>query len=160
MFHTEHGEMKKQVEELLQMGFTRPTKSPWLSPVLFTSKNDETLRFCVDCRAVNRFKVRKIYPIPRIDMQMDRIGGVQYFSTIDIRSGYYQMRISEDDIPKTAWSTKYDHYEYAVLPFGLPMHPAAFMSIMNDVFIDFTNSFVMTYLDDILVCSNYWGEHL
>ena len=160
MSHTELDEIKKQVEKLLHMSFVRPSKSPWASPVLFASKKDGSLRFCVDYRALNRFTVKNSYPLPRIDMLMDQIGGAKYFSTIDLRSGYHQMRISEENIPKTAFSTRYGHYEYTVVPFGLTNAPAAFMSITNDVFRDYTDSFVMVYLDDILIYSNSWSEHL
>ena len=91
---------------------------------------------------------------------MDQIGGAQYFSTIALRSVYHQMRISEEDIPKTAFSTRYGRYEYMVIPFGITNAPAAFMSIMNDVFRDYIDSFAIVYLDDILVYGNSWGEHL
>ncbi len=160
MSHTELAKIKKQVEYLIKMGFVRPSKSPSASPVLFVSNKDGSLRFCVDYRAPNRFTVKNSYPLPRIDTLMDRIGSAQYFSTIDLRSGYDKMRIAEKDISKTAFSTRYGHYEYTVVPFRLTNAPAAFMSIMNDVFKDYNDSFLIVYLDDILVYSNSWDEHI
>ena len=160
MSHSELEETKKQVEKLIDMGFVRPSKSPWASPVLFVSKKDGTLRFCVDYRALNKFTVKNSYPLPRIDGLMDQLGDAQFFSTIDLRSGYHQVRIAESDIPKTAFSTRYGHYEYTVVPFGLTNAPAEFMSIMNDVFQEYTDKFVMVYLDDILIYSNTWKEHI
>lgn len=160
MSHTEIEETKRQVEHLLDMGFIRPSKSPWASPVLFASKKDGGLRFCVDYRALNRFTVKNSYPLPRIDNIMDQVGSAKYFSTIDLRSGYHQMRVAPEDIPKTAFNTRYGHYEYTVVPFGLTNAPAAFMNIMNDVFSDFVDKFVMVYLDDILIFSDSWEEHV
>ncbi len=153
-------EIKKQVEKLIDMGFVRPSKSPWASPVLFASKKDGSLRFCVDYRALNKFTIKNSYPLPRIDSLMDQICTAKYFSTIDLRSGYHQMRIAEEDIPKTAFSTRYGHYEYTVVPFGLTNAPAAFMSIMNNIFHDYADKFVTVYLDDILVYRNSWEEHI
>ncbi len=160
MSHTELAEIKKQLEYLIEMGFVRPSKSPWASPVLFASKKNGSLRFCVDYRALNKFTVKNYYSLPRINMLIDQICDAQYFSTIDLRSGYHQMRIAEKDIPKTAFSTRYSHYEYTVVPFGLTNAPAAFMSFMSEVFKDYTNSFVMVYLDDMLIYSNSRNEHI
>ena len=160
MSATELEETKNQVDKLLELGFVKPSTSPWASPVLFASKKDGGLRFCVDYRAVNKMTNKNSYPIPRIDGIIDQIGTAQYFSLIDLRSGYHQMKIADGDTPKTAFNTRYGHYEYTVVPFGLCNAPAAFMSIMNDVFRDFTDKFVICYLDDILIYSHTWEEHL
>ena len=160
MSHTELAEIRKQVEYWIHMGFVRPSKSPWASLVLFASKKDGTLRFCVDYRALNRFTVKNSYPLPRIDMLMDQIGCAQYFTIIELRSGHHQMRIAEEDIPKTAFSTRYGYYEYTVVPFGLTNAPGAFMGLMNDVLKDYADLFVMVHLDDILVYSNSWKEQI
>ncbi len=134
MSRTELAEIKKQVEHLIKMGFVRRSKSLWASPALFVSKKDGSLIFSVDYRGLNRFTVKNSYPLPRIDTLMDHIGSAQYFSEIDLGKEYHQVRIAEKDILKTAFSTKYGHYEYTVVPFGLTNAPAAFMSVMNDVF--------------------------
>ena len=160
MSRTELEETRKQVEKLIDLGFVRPSKSPWASPVLFASKKDGGLRFCIDYRALNRFTVKNSYPLPRIDGLMDQVGNAQYFTTIDLRSGYHQMRIAEEDVPKTAFSTRYGHYEYTVVPFGLTNAPAEFMSLMNKIFKEYTDKFVLVYLDDILVYSKTWEDHI
>ncbi len=157
---TELEETKRQVAKLLEQGFVRPSTSPWASPVLFASKKDGGLRFCVDYRAVNKMTTKNSYPLPRIDGILDEIGQAKFFSVIDLRSGYHQIRIAEEDIPKTAFNTRYGHYEYTVVPFGLSNAPASFMAVMNDVFRDYTSKFVCCYLDDILVYSNSWKDHL
>ena len=160
MSHAELQETKAQVDKLIEQGFVRPSVSPWGSPVLFASKKDGSLRFCVDYRALNRLTVKNSYPLPRIDGLLDQVGEAKFFSTIDLRSGYHQMRIAEEDIPKTAFNTRHGHFEYLVVPFGLSNAPAAFMSMMNKVFHDYNDQFVMVYLDDILVYSNSWDEHM
>ena len=160
MSHSELAEIKKQIVQFIQMGFVLLSKSLWASPVLFVSNKEGILGFCLDYRALNRFPIKNSYPLPRMDTLMDRIAWSQYFSTIDLRSGYPQIRISEKDIPKTAFSTRYGHYEYTVVPFGLTNAPAAFMGVMNDVFKDYTDSFIMVYLDDIVVYRNSWNEHV
>ena len=157
---TELEETKKQVAKLIEQEFVRPSTSPWAAPVLFASKKDGGLRFCVDYRALNKMTTKNSYPLPRVDGILDEIGQAQFFSVVDLRSGYHQMRIAEEDIPKTAFNTRYGHYEYTVVPFGLTNAPAAFMTIMNDVFQDYTGKFVSCYLDDILIYSNSWKDHL
>ena len=153
-------ETKTQVEKLMKQGFVRPSTSPWAAPVLFASKKDGGLRFCVDYRAINKMTNKNSYPLPRVDGLLDEVGQAQYFSVIDLRSGYHQIRIAEEDIPKTAFNTRHGHYEYTVVPFGLTNAPAAFMTIMNDVFQDYIDKFVCCYLDDILVYSETWEQHV
>ena len=157
---TELEETKTQVEKLMKQGFVRPSTSPWAAPVLFASKKDGGLRFCVDYRAINKMTNKNSYPLPRVDGLLDEVGQAQYFSVIDLRSGYHQIRIAEEDIPKTAFNTRYGHYEYTVVPFGLTNAPAAFMTIMNDVFQDYVDKFVCCYLDDILIYSESWEQHM
>lgn len=160
MSPSELQETKEQVNKLLDQGFVRPSISPWASPVLFASKKDGGLRFCVDYRALNKMTIKNGYPLPRIDGIFDQLSNAQYFSVIDLRSGYHQMRIAENDIPKTAFNTRYGHYEFTVVPFGLSNAPAAFMSLMDSIFKDYTDKFIIAYLDDILVYSDTWEEHL
>src|SRR5690606_23457138 len=116
---TEMDELKRQLDDLLQHGFIRPSKSPYGAPVLFVRKKEGDLRMCVDYRALNKQTIKNTYPLPRIDELLDRLHGAQVFSKIDLRSGYHQIRIHEGDVHKTAFRTRYGLYEFLVLPFGL-----------------------------------------
>ena len=127
-------ELKKQLEELLRRKLIRPSTSPWGAPVLFVKKKDGSLRLCVDYRRLNRVTIKNKYPLPRIDDLFDQLKGARYFSKIDLRSGYHQMRVREEDIPKTAFSMRYGHFEFVVMPFGLTNAPAVFMDLMNRIF--------------------------
>src|SRR4051812_17431761 len=156
---TELVELKKQLDELLQKGYIRPSTSPWGSPVLFVKKKDGTLRMCVDYRPLNEVTIKNKYPLPRIDDLFDQLKGARVFSKIDLRSGYYQLKIRREDIPKTAFTTRYGLYEFTVMSFGLTNSPAYFMSMMNKVFMDFLYKFVVVFIDDILVYSKSEEEH-
>ncbi len=131
---TELAEMKKQIEEALANGFIRPSVSPWGSPVLFTKKKDGSLRMCIDYRALNKQTIRSEVPLPRVDEVWDQLSGAKYVSTIDLRSGYNQIRIKECDIEKTAFRTRYGQFEYLVAPFGLSGTPGFFSNI-NEQYI-------------------------
>ena len=134
MAPTELRELKAQLEELLSKGFIRPSISPWGAPVLFMKKKDGNLRLCIDYRLLNRVTIRNQYPLPWIDELFDQLQGSRVYSKIDLRSGYHQLRVQESDVPKTAFRTRYGHYEFLVMPFGLTIAPAAFMDLMNRVF--------------------------
>ena len=151
--YEETNELKKQLADLLKKGYIQPSTSPFGAPVLFVHKKDGTLRLCVDYRALNKNTIKNRYPLPRIEDLMDRLVGAKYFTKIDLYSGYHQIRIKEADISKTAFRTRYGHYEFLVLPFGLTNAPATFMTLMNDVFREFLDDFVIVYLDDILIYS-------
>jgi hypothetical protein len=152
-------ELKKQLQELTEMGFIQPSKSPFGAPVLFVKKKDGTMRMCVDYRALNSITIKNRYPLPRIDELFDRLQGAKVFSKIDLRSGYHQIRIHPDDVPKTAFRTRYGHFEFLVLPFGLTNAPATFMHLMHQIFRPFLDSFVLVFLDDILIFSRTAAEH-
>ncbi len=154
----DHKELRNQISELLQKRFIRPSSSPWGIPILFVSKKDGSFRMCVDYRAFNKLTVKNSYPLPRIDKIFD-LRGAKYFSKIDLRSGYHQIRLSPEAIPLTAFSTKYGLYEFTALPFGLTSATATFMSLMIDVFHEYLDVFVLVYLDDILVFSNTLEQH-
>ncbi|KAM2977502.1 hypothetical protein FF2_014433 [Malus domestica] len=127
-------ELKIQLQELTDKGFIRPSTSPWGAPVLFVRKKDGTLRLCIDYRKLNQVRIKNRYPLPRIDDLFDQLKGACVFSKIDLRSGYYQLKIKDEDVPKTAFKTRYRHYEFLVMPFGLTNAPAAFMRLINEVF--------------------------
>eukprot|EP00253_Pinus_taeda_P006607 PITA_06607 len=152
-------ELKMQLQELLEKKYIRPSISPWGAPVLFVRKKDGTLRMCIDYRQLNKLTVKNKYPLPRIDELFDQVKGATIFSKIDLRSGYHQIRIKDEDIAKTAFRTRYGHYEFVVLPFGLTNAPATFMCLMNSVFHQYLDKFVLIFIDDILIYSRNRKEH-
>jgi len=151
--------LKIQLQELLDKGFIQPNNSPWGGPILFVKKKDGTLRLCIDYRQLNKVTVKNIYPLPRIDDLFDQLKGAKVFSKIDLRSGYYQMRIKGQDVLKTAFRTRYGHFEFLVLPFGFTNAPTLFMDLMNRVFQPYLDKFVVVFIDDILVYSKSFKEH-
>lgn len=157
--YKELAELKKQLDELLKQGYIRPSKSPYGAPILFVTKKDGTLRMCVDYRALNKITIKNRYPLPRTDDLLDQLHGAKYFSKIDLRSGYYQVRVAECDVEKTAFRTRYGHFEFLVMPFGLTNAPATFMAMTNGIFHDYLDKFVIVFLDDILIYSKTLEEH-
>lgn len=152
-------ELRSQLDELLEKGFIRPSVSPWGAPVLFVKKKDGTMRLCIDYREINKITIKNRYPLPRIDDLFDQLRGATVFSKIDLRSGYHQLRIAEEDIPKTAFRTRYGHYEFLVMPFGLTNAPAAFMDLMQRYLRPYLDKFVVVFIDDILIYSKTREEH-
>jgi hypothetical protein len=159
MAASELAELKRQLEELQQSGFIRPSSSPWGAPVLFVKKKDGSMRMCLDYRALNEVTIKNKYPLPRIDDLFDQLKGAKYFSKIDLRSGYHQLKIKESDIPKTAFVTRYGQYEFTVMSFGLTNAPAHFMNLMNKVFMEELDKFVVVFIDNILIYSKSVEEH-
>jgi hypothetical protein len=152
-------ELKMQLKELLDLGLIHPSVSPWGAPVIFIRKKDGLWRLCIDYHQLNKATIKNQYPLLRIDDLFDQMKGVTVFSKIDLRSGYHQLRIKEDDIPKTAFKTRFGHYEFTVLPFGLTNAPGVFMSLMNGVFREYLDKFVQVFIDDILIYSRMTEEH-
>jgi hypothetical protein len=130
----ELAEVKQQIEELMQKQFIRLSASAWGAPVLLVKKKDGKLRLCVDYRELNKLTVKNKYPPPQINDLFDQLGEAKVFSKIDLRSGYHQITVKPKDIPKAAFQTQHDHYEYLVVPFGLTNAPVVFMDYMNRIF--------------------------
>lgn len=156
---TELDELRRTLDDLLAKGFIRPSSSPWGAPVLFAPKKDGGLRFCIDYRGLNKQTVKNAYPLPRADDLIDQLHGAKIFSKVDLRSGYWQIPISAEDVTKTAFRTRYGHFEWLVLPFGLTNAPAAFMDLMHKIFADLLDRGVVIFLDDILIYSDSAEEH-
>ncbi|GKA46219.1 putative reverse transcriptase domain-containing protein, partial [Tanacetum coccineum] len=152
-------ELSTQLQELSDRGFIRPSSSPWGAPVLFVKKKDGSFRMCIDYRELNKLTVKNRYPLPRIDDLFDQLQGSRVYSKIDLRSGYHQLRVREEDISKTAFRTRYGHYEFQVMPFGLTNAPAVFMDLMNRVCKPYLDRFVIVFIDDILIYSKSRKEH-
>ncbi|GKF35195.1 putative reverse transcriptase domain-containing protein, partial [Tanacetum coccineum] len=148
-----------QLQELLEKGFIRPSSSPWGAPVLFVKKKDGSLRMCIDYSELNKLTVKNRYPFSRIDDLFDQLQGLSVYSKINLQSGYHQLCIKEEDIPITAFRTRYGHFEFQVMPFGLTSAPAVFMDLMNRVCKRYLDKFVIVFIDDILVYSKDEEEH-
>nr|GEW64738.1 putative reverse transcriptase domain-containing protein [Tanacetum cinerariifolium] len=152
-------ELSEKLQELSNKGFIRPSSSPWEAPVLFVKKKDGSLRMCIDYRELNKRTVKNRYPLPRIDDLFDLLQGSSVYSKIDLRSGYHQLRVREQDVPKTAFNFWYGHYEFQVLPFGLTNTPVVFMDLINRVCKPYLDKFVIVFIDEILIYSKDKKEH-
>ena len=159
MAPAELAEMQRQIAELEGLGFIRKSMSPWAAPALFAKKKDGGLRLCIDYRKLNAVTVKNKYPLPRIDDLFDQLRGARCFSKIDLRTGYHQLRVREQDIPKTAFHASRGLYEFVVMPFGLTNAPAAFMDLMNRIFHLYLDQFIIVFVDDILIYSSSEAEH-
>nr|GEV00628.1 putative reverse transcriptase domain-containing protein [Tanacetum cinerariifolium] len=156
---SEMKELSKQLKELSEKGFIMPSSSPWGAPVLFVKKKDGSFWMCIYYRELNKLRVKNRYPLPRIDDLFDQLQGSSIYSKIDLRSGYHQLRVREEDIPKTAFKTRYGHYKFQVMPFGLTNALAIFMDLMNQVCKPYMDKFVIFFIDDILIYSKNKQEH-
>ncbi|GKF57680.1 putative reverse transcriptase domain-containing protein [Tanacetum coccineum] len=152
-------ELSGQLQELSDRGFIRPSTSPWGAPVLFVKKKDESFRMCIDYRELNKLTIKNRYPLPRIDDLFDQLQGSSIYSKIDLRSGYHQLRVRDEDIPKTSFRTRYGHYEFQMMPFGLTNAPVVFMDLMNHVCKLYLDKFVIVFIGDILIYSRNKEEH-
>ena len=155
----EHEEVKKTIDELLAKGYIRCSFSPWAFPLLLVDKKDGSKRMCVDYRDRNTVTIKNKHPLPRIQDLFDLLRGACVFSKINLRSSYHQLKIRPKDIPKTAFTCKYGLYEYTVMSFGLTNAPAFFMHLMNKVFMDYLDTFVVIFIDDILIYSKSEAKH-
>nr|GFB05911.1 putative reverse transcriptase domain-containing protein [Tanacetum cinerariifolium] len=144
-------ELSTQLQERSDKGFIRPSSSPWGAPVPFVKKKDASFWMCIDYRKLNKLTVKNRYPLLRIDDFFDQLQGSRVYSKIDLRYGYHQLRVREEDIPKTAFRTRYGHYKFQVMPFGLTNAPAVFMDLMNRVCKPYLDRFVIVFIDDILI---------
>jgi len=155
----ELAELKKQLEDLLDKKFVRPSVSPWGAPVLLVKKKDGSMRLCIDYRQLNKVTIKNRYPLPRINDLMDQLVGARVFSKIDLRSGYHQIKVKHEDMQKTTFRTRYGHYEDSVMPFGVTNAPGVFMEYMNRIFHAYLDRFVVVFIDDILIYSKSEEEH-
>ncbi|KAJ9528806.1 hypothetical protein QJQ45_000049 [Haematococcus lacustris] len=156
----EQEELKKQIKDYLAKGMIKPSSSPYAAPILFVQKKSGELRMCIDYRQLNKLTLRDQYPLPRIDDLFDRLSGCSVFSSLDLQAGYHQIRITPEDVPKTAFRTPEGHFQFKVLSFGLTNAPATFQRVMNDAFAPVLGKCALVYLDDILVMSKSLPDHM
>ncbi|GKA35102.1 putative reverse transcriptase domain-containing protein [Tanacetum coccineum] len=156
---SEMQELSNQLQELADRGFIQPSTSPWGAPVLFVKKKDGSFRICINYRELNKLTVKNHYPLPRIDDLFNQLQGSSVYLKIDLRSGYHQLRVRNEDIPKTASRTRYEHYKFQVMPFGLTNEHTVFMDLMNRVCKPYLDKSVRVFIDDILIYSRNKEEH-
>jgi hypothetical protein len=148
-----------KLKELLDLGLICPSVSPWGAPVIFIQKKDGLWRLCIDYHQLNKATIKNQYPLPRIDDLFNQMKGAMVFSKIDLRSGYHQLWIKEDGVPKTTFKMRFGHYEFTILSFGLTKSPGVFMSLMNEVFHEYLDKFIQVFIDNILIYSRMIEEH-
>jgi hypothetical protein len=159
MSESELSALRDFLKENIEKGFIQPSSSPARAPVLFVKKKDGTLRLCIDYRGLNDMTIKNRYPLPLIQETLDRVGGAKIYTKLDLRGAYNLLRIKEGEEWKTAFGTRYGHFEFTVMPFGLTNAPATFQNFMNDLLRDFLDDFCSVYLDDILIFSENLDLH-
>jgi len=159
MAPAELAELKKQIEDLLEKKFIRPSASSWGAPVLLVKKKDGSSRLCVDYRQLNKLTIKNKYPLSKIDDLLDQLRGTSVFSKIDLRFGYHQILVKPEDVQKTTFRSRYGHYEYVVMPFGVTNALVVFMDYMNRIFRPYLDKFVVVFINDILIYSRNREEH-
>jgi len=152
-------ELKKQIEDLLEKKFIRPSASPWGAPMLLVKKKDISSRLCVDYRQLNKLTIKNKYPLPRIDDLLNQLRGSGVLSKIDLRYGYHQILVKLEDIQKTTFRSRYGYYKYVVMPFGVTNAPVVFMDYMNEILCPYLDRFVVVFIDDIFIYSKNKEEH-
>ncbi|GJT47597.1 putative reverse transcriptase domain-containing protein [Tanacetum coccineum] len=152
-------ELSGKLQELLSKGLIRTSSSPWGAPVLFLKNKDRSMSMCNDYTELDKLTIKNGYPLPRIDDLFDQIQGTTYFSKIDLRFGYHQVRVKEEDTPKIAFRTWYRHYEFLVMPFRLTNASAVIMDLMNRVCRPYLDKFMILFIEDILIYSRRKEEH-
>ncbi len=157
---SELDELQKQLDQLLEHGFIRASRSPFGAPMLFVKKKDGSLRMCIDYRGLNAITIKNKYPLPLVEELLNRLSGAKYFTKLDLQSGYHQIRMKEEDVHKTAFRTRYGSFEFLVLPFGLTNAPSTFMHMMHDIIKPYLDKFCISFLDDILIYSSSLEEHM
>jgi len=155
----EYAVIKEHIDQMLRDGIIEPSESAWASPVLLVKKADGSWRFVVDYRAVNAVTKKNSYPLPDLNTCFEQLRGAKYFTSLDLRSGYHQIRMAPESIPVTAFTTRYGSFQYRVMSFGLCNAPATFQSVMNSLLRQFTDDFVLVYLDDVLIYSENFEQH-